>query len=176
MSSAEALLTALLEALPCALGREHVSLVPQPLLPARCDRLLNHRGHMTAAVEALHGTPVAVRVLQRVQRAETYAREILLERPDGAVVQYAVVNLDLAACPPPARAEILAERTPLGHVLRRLPGNLRIEPVAFVRVTLPASLAARFGAQTGQQAWGRLVRIEHAADRLVEGLELLAPD
>jgi len=170
------MLEALFDAVPCALGQADLSLVPGSQLPARFDRLLNHRGHMTAAVEALHGTPVAVRVLRSVHRAATYAREILLERPDGAVVQYAVVRLDLACCPAAARATILAERTPLGHVLQRLPGSLRIEPVAFFRATLPASLAARFGALAGQQAWGRLVRIDHDGDRLVEGLELLAPD
>ncbi len=175
LSPAVALLEALLETVPCALGREDLSLVPLSLMPARFDRLLNHRGHMTAAVEALHGTPVAVRVLRSVHRAATYAREILLERPDGVVVQYAVVRLDLGCCPAAARAMILAERTPLGHVLQRLPGTLRIEPVAFVCATLPASLAACFGARAGQRAWGRLVRIDHDGDRLVEGLELLAP-
>lgn len=174
MPTPVAMLTTLLEGLPCAIGPAEISLVPRSLLPLPFARMLDHDGHMTAAVEARHGVPVGVRVLQRRQAGANYAREILLVRPDGAVVQYAVVSLDLACCPPAARAAILAEHTPLGHILQRLPGALRIEPVAFVRAPLPACLAMHFGVPVGHEAFGRLVRIHLGADCLIEGLELLA--
>ncbi len=168
------MLTTLLERLPCAIEPAEIALVPPSLLPRPFARMLDHDGHMTATVEARHGVPVGVRVLQRRHDGASYAREILLVRPDEAVVQYAVVRLDLACCPPAARAEILAEHTPLGHILQRLPGALRIEPVAFVRARLSASLATHFGVPVGHEAYGRLVRIHLGADCLIEGLELLA--
>ena len=79
----------------------------------------------------------------------------------------------IARSPPPARRKaatgksIFASRPPPLATRGKLSSHC---------ATLPAPLAVRFGARAGQRAWGRLVRIDHDGDRLVEGLELLAPD
>jgi len=149
--------------------------VPAAALPAPCAGLLAHDGHMTSALERFHGAPVTVQVVRRRQDAAVYWREILLSLPTGRIVQYAVVGIALAHCPPPARAAILAEAEPLGRILQRLPTRLRVEPLAFLRVPLPAPLAERFSVAAGTPAHGRLVRIHHGPQCLIEGVELLAP-
>jgi len=174
-SASDALIARLCAALPGRLGAADLEPVAAAALPSPWASLLDHRAHMTAVVEAHHGAPVAVQVLQRRHDAAAYAREILLSLPSGRVVQYAVVVIALDRCPPPVRAQILAEREPLGRVLQALSPDLRVEPVGFVRVRVPAALAAPFAVAVGTVAWGRLVRIHHGADCLIEGLEVLAP-
>lgn len=152
-----------------------VGVVPAAVLPEPCRVLLAHDAHMTATLERVHGAPVAVEVVRRRHDRAVYRREILLSLPDGRNVQYAVVDIALAHCPPSARDAILAEQEPLGRILQRLSTPLRVEPLAFVRALLPARLAQRFAVARGSPAYGRLVRIHHGPRCLIEGLELLAP-
>lgn len=168
-------LAALLEAMACALRGGDFEPVPATALPGSMAALLAHRGHMTAVIEAHYGAGVAVQVLQRCRKAQSYAREILLTLPGGRVVQYAVVDIALQRCPPAVRDEILAERRPLGRILQAIAADLRVEAVGFVRARLPAALATLFGVSPGTVAWGRLVRIHVGAECLIEGLEVLAP-
>lgn len=174
-STPDALIARLCAALPGRLGAADLEPVAAAALPSPWASLLDHRGHMTAVVEAHHGAPVAVQVLQRQHDAAAYAREILLSLPTARVVQYAIVVIALDRCPPPVSAQILAEREPLGRVLQALSPDLRVAPVGFVRVRVPAALAASFAVAAGTVAWGRLVRIHHGPECLIEGLEVLAP-
>ncbi len=175
MPAPSELLSRLLGDLPCMLAPQLAHIVPAAVLPEPCRALLAHDAHMTATLERFHGAPVAVEVVHRWHDAALYRREILLSVPNGRNVQYAVVNIALALCPQSAREAILAEREPLGRILQRLPTALRVEPVAFVRAALPARLAQRFAVTEGSPAYGRLVRIHHGPQCLIEGIELLAP-
>jgi hypothetical protein len=98
---------------PAAFGR---------FLPVAADavpdvprRLLDHRSHMTVAMERFHGGPVALRVVAERPAAagsgDRYAREILLVRGDGMVVQHGIVRIDLAAVPAQTAAAIRPART-----------------------------------------------------------------
>jgi chorismate-pyruvate lyase len=174
-SAPDTFIARLCAALPGRLGAADLEPVAAAALPPPWASLLDHRGHMTAVVEAYHGAPVAVQVLQRRHAAPVYAREILLSLPTGRIVQYAVVVIALDRCPQPVGAQILAEREPLGRVLQALSPDLRVEPVGFVRVRAPAALAESFAVAAGTVVWGRLVRIHHGPECLIEGLEVLAP-
>lgn len=175
MPAPSELLSHLLGDVPCMLAAQLTDIVPAAALPEPCRQLLAHDAHMTATLERFHGAPVAVEVVRRRHAAAVYRREILLHLPHGRNVQYAVVEIALAHCPPPARDAILDEREPLGRILQRFAAALRVEPVAFVRAALPGSLAERFAAVEGSPAYGRLVRIHQGSACLIEGLELLAP-
>ena len=87
-------------------------------MPAVFRSLLAHEHHMTVTVEAHHGSPVDVQVLNRMVDDEHYAREILLTRQnDGRVVQYGIMRIRLDLLPSQARKEVVLEGTPLGRVL-----------------------------------------------------------
>jgi len=149
--------------------------LPAAELPSRCAALLAHGRHMTAELEAHYAARVTVHVLDRVQAGDGYAREILLGLPQGQVVQYAVVDIALAHCPPAVRQDIVDERMPLGRALLPLADALEVETAGFFRVGVPPALAARFDCAVQASGYGRLVRIRRGAQTLVEGLELLTP-
>lgn len=175
-AGADEFVARLLRRLPaCTLRANEVTALSVAALPPRCAELLAHDRHMTAELERCCAAPVAVHVLDRVHDGERYGREILLSVPGGHIVQYAVVDIALARCPPAIRADIVAERMPLGRALLPLIDELRVETPGFVRVSVPPALAVRFGCPVLAPGHGRLVRIRHGAATLIEGLELLSP-
>ena len=159
----------------CAVRPSEIAPVAAAALPPPAAALLDHPRHMTAVMEAHCGAALKVHVLDRVQDGARYAREILLVRPGGGAVQYAVVDIDLARCPDVVREGILAEQLPLGRVLLPLAEELRVAPLGFVKVGVPPALAALFGCAVQAPAYGRLLQIHHAGGVLIDGLELLAP-
>src|SRR6476469_953358 len=87
-------------------------------LPQPYRKLLAHYEHMTVTVEAFHGCPVDVRVLETRQTGDYYSRKILLSRQsDGRILQFGIVRLNLSYLDEPVRQEIVSQGTPLGRVL-----------------------------------------------------------
>lgn len=145
--------------------------VPEPY-----HQLLVHTHHMTITVEQFYGSPVDVRVLTCRRLGHEYARKILLEtHKTGQVVQFGLVRINLGVCPDPVRQEIVEGKTPLGRVLIKHNMLRRIEPVAFLRVTLSAAMAEWFGVEPGTMTYGRLGVIYTGDRPAVEVLEILAP-
>jgi hypothetical protein len=115
--------------------------VPSRLVPEPFRQLLDHRSHMTVAMEQMHGQPVSLEVVAvadqpappAVSPPFSYAREILLRCPVvsrslfpagplqppemGTVVQYGVVGIALERLPPPVAVEIRRGERPLGRIL-----------------------------------------------------------
>jgi chorismate-pyruvate lyase len=142
-------------------------------------RLLDHRSHMTVAMERFHGGPVALRVVAERPAAagsgDRYAREILLVRGDGMVVQHGIVRIDLAAVPAQTSAAIRERRTPLGRILIDAGLLCDVQDVRLLEVTAGPHLAARFGCGAGAVAYGRVAEIRVAGIAAVELLEIVAP-
>ena len=146
--------------------------VPEPY-----QKLLVHTHHMTVTVEQYYGSPVGVRVLSRRREGDEYARKILLSLKDDPanVVQFGLVRIDLGVCPEAVRTAILEGKTPLGRVLIQNDMLRRIEPVAFLRVSLGRTMAEWFRAAPGTETFGR-IGVIYTGDRpAVEVLEILAP-
>lgn len=161
---------------PDSPDRPVAAVVPADAVPEPYRGLLVHTHHMTVTVEAFYGAPVDVRVLAARRDGDEYARKILLAlRPAGNVIQFGLVRIDLGVCPPAVRDEIVAGRTPLGRVLIERDMLRRIEPTAFLRVTLSAGMAEWFGAAEGAVTFGRLGVIYTGDRPAVEVLEILAP-
>ena len=146
--------------------------VPEPY-----QKLLVHTHHMTVTVEQYYGSPVDVRVLSCRREGDEYARKILLALKDDPanVVQFGLVRIDLGVCPEAVRTAILEGKTPLGRVLIQNDMLRRIEPVAFLRVSLDRTMAEWFRAAPGTETFGR-IGVIYTGDRpAVEVLEILAP-
>jgi hypothetical protein len=150
--------------------------VPAAGVPQPYHRLLVHTHHMTVTVEEFYRTPVGVKVLACRRNGNEYARKILLTtHTTGKVVQFGMVRIDLGVCPEAVRNEIVEGKTPLGRVLIRHDMLRRIEPVAYLRVTLSAEMAGWFGVEVGATTFGRLGVIYTGDRPAVEVLEILAP-
>jgi hypothetical protein len=145
--------------------------VPEPY-----HKLLVHTHHMTITVEQYFRSSVDVRVLNSRRAGNEYARKILLATHDTRrVVQFGLVRINLGVCPEPVRNEIVEGKTPLGRVLIKHNMLRRIDPVAFLRVSLSPTMAEWFGVAPGTTTYGR-VGVIYTGDRpAVEVLEILAP-
>ena len=85
-------------------------------VPRPYRHLLVHDHHMTVMrSRPNHGDFVDVMVLERRQVGDVYSRKILLALQDtGRIVQFGLVRIHLEFCSAAVRAEILAEKLPLG--------------------------------------------------------------
>lgn len=164
---------------PAAFG--HLREVAADAVPDVPRRLLDHRSHMTVAMERFHGGPVALRVVAERPAATNepggrYAREILLLRGDGAVVQHGIVRIDLDAVPPPTAAAIRARRMPLGRILIAAGLLCDVQGVRLLEVTAGPHLAELFGCAAGAPMYGRVAEIGVAGVAAVELLEIVPPE
>lgn len=151
--------------------------VPPEAVPDQARLLLDHRSHMTVAMERFHGGPVELRIVAERPAAagrDRYAREILLLR-DGRAVQHGIVRLDLAAVPPQAAAAIRAGREPLGRILVAAGLLCDVQHVRLLRVAVGPHLAALFGVPREDVAFGRVAEIRVGGVPAVELLEIVAP-
>jgi hypothetical protein len=146
-------------------------------VPSPYHGLLVHPHHMTVTVEAHHGDLVDVRILDRRQDDDVYARKILLAlHGSGRVVQFGIMRVYLRFCSPPVREEIVAGRTPLGRILIEHDVLRRIIPTAFVRVIPGPAMVQWFGLEQPQITYGRLAYIHCDGQPAVELLEVVAPE
>ncbi len=145
-------------------------------MPEVARRLLAHHDHMTVTVEAYHGTPVDVDVLQTWVSDTHYAREILLRRQtDGEVVQYGIVRLDRRQLPPAVQAEIVAQKRPLGRILIDHDVMREVECVALWEVIPGARMQELFGVGPDERTYGRTALIHCNGVPAIELLEIVTP-
>ena len=151
----------------------HLQCAAPEHLPDLARQLLDHRSHMTVAMERLHG-PVQLRVVDRGEDASgRYAREILLLRADGSVVQHGIVRIDLPRLAAETAAAIRAEAIPLGRILIDA-GLLReVHDVALLEIEPGPHLRRLFG--TDATTYGRVATIDLDGVPTVELLEIVAP-
>ncbi|MFM7137908.1 MAG: hypothetical protein ACKO1M_12705 [Planctomycetota bacterium] len=143
-------------------------------VPEAARQLLDHRSHMTVAMERLHG-PVRLQVVDRGEDSSgRYAREILLLRADGRVVQHGIVRIDLRRLAAEVAAAIRAEAIPLGRILIDA-GLLRdIHDVALLEIQPGPHLERLFG--TESPTYGRVATIDLDGVPAVELLEIVASE
>jgi hypothetical protein len=144
-------------------------------MPEEARRLLDHRSHMTVAMERLHGGPVRLRVIDRREDAAgRYAREILLIAPDGRVVQHGIVRIDLRRLAAEVADAIRSESLPLGRILIDA-GLLRdVHGVALLEIA-PGPHLSRLFDTTAATTHGRVATIDLDGVPAVELLEIVAP-
>ena len=165
------------ELFPASTDLPEIEYVTAEEVPEPYHTLLVHNHHMTVTVEAHHGSPVDVRILDQVRQGDSYARKILLtSQMTGAVVQFGVVRIWLPYCAADVQQEILEGKTPLGRILIQHDVLRWIQPTAFVRVLPDASLMAWFGARGRRPTFGRLAYIHCDGKPAIELLEIVAPE
>ncbi len=119
------------------LTAEHVA---KEATPEPYHRMLVHEHHMTISMESFHDCTVDVEVMASRFEDGLYLRKIRLHKSGTKdAIQFGYVRFNLDYVTDKVRAEILAEKTPLGRVL--------IQHNVFRHVDLGAIL--RFTAGTG---------------------------
>lgn len=144
--------------------------VPVTAVPEPARGLLAHTRHMTDAQERHHGCRVELRVLGVLADGPSYAREILLVRPDGRVVQYGIVRIDLAAVDAVTAARIRAAEAPLGRILAEAGILCAVDDVECVEFVPDRRLVPHVGAD---RLFGRVAAIRVAGRPAIELLEVV---
>lgn len=145
--------------------------VPQPY-----RGLLDHRSHMTAAMERYHGGPVSLRVVAHdgprtaADGREWYAREILLSNEAGEVVQYGIVRIDLSSLSAADAARVRNASVPLGRILMAAGVLCDVRDVALVAVHPGDELCRLIG---DRATFGRVALIRVDGSPAIELLEIV---
>jgi chorismate-pyruvate lyase len=143
-------------------------------LPPPYSALLAHDQHMTETVEAYHGCPVDVRVLQSRLTATHYQRNSLLTRQsDARVVLFAIMRAALSLLAPAVREEIERAGTPLGRILVRRNVMRKVRLLSVWKVWPSARLCRHFAWTQPQTCYGRTALIYCDAVPVMELLEVV---
>lgn len=144
-------------------------------VPAPFHDLLVHHRHMTTTLERFHKRPVELRVLQHKQDGDLYGRKILLTLSGtDHVVEFGIVQLDLALVSHAVRTEITERRAPLGDILIRHKVLRRIEPRWYFRFSGDCPILQHFEPRQQAIAYGRVGTIYCNHEPAIELLEVVS--
>jgi hypothetical protein len=145
-------------------------------IPSGPRTLLDHSSHMTLAMERFHGGPVGLVVVARRSGDDgRYAREILLTGPDGRVVQFGIVRIDLTRLPEATATAIRSETAPLGRILLAAGLHCDVHDVHLLRIDAGPEFPAMVAAAAEAHAFGRVASIGLDGVTIIELLEIVAP-
>jgi chorismate-pyruvate lyase len=125
--------------------------VPEPY-----RTLLVHQNDMTPTLEKFYGGAIHLDVLGRRSRGEAYFREVILRLDTtNQPVEFGAIKINLDRFSPETRAEILAERLPLGHLLQehKIPHTSR--PSAYLRFASDKLINQMLGLTGARVLYGR---------------------
>jgi chorismate-pyruvate lyase len=152
-------------------------LVPPGRVPEPYRHLLVNEDHMTLTVEAHHGEPVDVKVLEYRVAGDSYARKILLTlQRSKRVVMFGLMRINFQYCADDVRAEIMSMQKPLGRVLIEHNVLRRVEPTAFVRVVPADAMIDWFDLARPKPTYGRFALIHCDEQPAIELLEIVTPE
>ena len=146
--------------------------VPEPY-----RSLLVHENDMTPTLEQFYGQDIHLRVLSRRRKRDEYFREVVLLL-DGSnrPVECGAIKINLKLFSPDARAEILEERRPLGHILNERHIAHTSLPKAFLLLTSDHLINEVLGLTGANILYGRRNTLFNPKGRpLAEIVEILPP-
>ena len=146
--------------------------VPEPY-----KTLLVHERDMTSTLETFHKTGIHLRLISREQRGDEYFREVVLVLDDSEKpVEFGAIRINLALFSESARAAILEERFPLGHILKDFAIEYQSRPKAFLRMASDKTINKLLGLTGAHLLYGRRNSLLNpAGESLAEIVEILPP-
>jgi chorismate-pyruvate lyase len=153
----------------------HIEIVDGNSIPKPCRKLLVHLDDMTPTLEKFHGGSLHLEVLGRRLAEKTYYREVILrldkwERP----VEFGAIKINLDRFGQEARAEILREHLPLGHILQQYNIKHSSRPSAFLKLKSDELIGLLFDLKQPCILYGRRNTLFDASgEPLAEVVEIL---
>ncbi len=158
---------------PLYRSAEHVA---KEATPEPYHRMLVHEHHMTISMEAFHDCTVEVDVLASRFENGLYLRKIDLRKSGTEeVIQFGLVRFNLDYVTEHVRAEILAEKVPLGRVLIQHNVLRHVDLGAVIRFAAGSGLAKYLQMEEGQITYGRMATIFCIGSPAIDLLEVAAP-
>jgi chorismate-pyruvate lyase len=146
-------------------------------IPEPYRSLLVHERDMTSTLENFHQAGLHLRLVSRQQREDEYFREVVLVLDETeAPVEFGAIRITLARFPAAARAAILEERFPLGHILKEFSINYLSRPKSFVRLASDKFISRLLNLPGVHFLYGRRNSLLNSAGQsLAEIVEILPP-
>lgn len=163
---------------------EHGEAVPQVeavegrLVPSPYRDLLVHDRDMTSTLEAHHGEPISLRLLEVRRDGHWLRRQVVLitERAETPV-EYGAIRIDLGAFAPAAVRSIIECRRPLGAILHDFGVAHACRPTAYFRLRSDPTTRSVFNLPRPVTLYGRHTLLVGPLERtLAEVVEILPPD
>lgn len=152
---------------------EHVA---KEATPEPYHRMLVHEHHMTISMESFHDCMVDVEVLASRFEDGLYLRKIRLrKRGTDKILMLGYVRFNLDFVTEKVRAEILAEKTPLGPVLIQHNVLRHVDLGAILRFTAGPGLAEYLQMPNGHTTYGRLATLFCNGSPAIDLLEITIP-
>ncbi len=146
-------------------------------LPEPYKTLLVHNTDMTSTLETFHGRSIHLRVLGRQRRESEYHREVVLclegsEQP----VEFGAIKIFLERFNRSTCEQILAERWPLGRILKDRAIAYVSRPKAFLRLASDKFINSVLQLTGANLLYGRRNTLADTSGRpLAEIIEILPP-
>ncbi len=155
-----------------AIERVEGSSIPQPYRD-----LLVHERDMTSTLEAFHGEPIHLRVVNRDAASGILFREVVLVSAESAKpVEFGAIRIRLDGFGTSAQELILEGLVPLGTILKRENVLHRSDPQRYLRVEPDQVVAEALELKSRNPLYGRHNLISSEDGRvLAEMLEILPP-
>jgi hypothetical protein len=143
-------------------------------IPPPYRSLLVHENDMTLTLEAHFGGRVTLRALSTFRARRSYFRRVLLVQEYSArPVEMGAIRIDLMAFRPRIRAEILANRVPLGRLLRDGGVDYRSRPKLFLKVTPNPEMMGVFWMREPRVLYGRQTEMTLDGRKIGDIVEIL---
>jgi hypothetical protein len=143
-------------------------------IPPPYRSLLVHERDMTLTLEAHFGGRVTLRALSTFREGSSYYRRVLLVQEYSArPVEMGAIRIDLLAFRPRLRAEILANRIPLGRLLRDRGVDYRSRPTDFFAVTPNSEMMGVFWMREPRTLYGRRTEMSVDGRKVGDIVEIL---
>jgi hypothetical protein len=156
-------------------------IAPPTARPTRPERipppyrsLLVHQRDMTLTLEAHFGGRVTIRPLSTFRAGRSFYRRVLLVQEYSArPVEMGAIRIDLAAFRPKIRAAILANRVPLGRLLRDSGVDFQSIPQVYLAVTPNAEMMGVFWMREPRTLYGRQTEMRIDGRKIGDIVEIL---
>ncbi|HEY8232957.1 MAG: hypothetical protein ACHQM7_01925 [Vicinamibacterales bacterium] len=143
-------------------------------IPPPYRSLLVHENDMTLTLEAHFGGPVTLRALSTFRERRSYYRRVLLVQEYSArPVEMGAIRIDLMAFQPRVRTRILANRVPLGRLLRDGGVDFRSRPKVFLAVTPNPEMMGVFWMREPRTLYGRQTEMTIDGRKIGDIVEIL---
>jgi chorismate-pyruvate lyase len=143
-------------------------------IPLPYRSLLVHQRDMTLTLEAHFGGKVSLRPLSTFRKGAAYYRRVLLVQEYSArPVEMGAVRIDLGAFKPRMRQQILANRIPLGRLLREGGVDYRSEPRVFLAVKPNPEMMGVFWMREPRTLYGRKTEMSIDGRKVGDIVEIL---
>jgi chorismate-pyruvate lyase len=146
-------------------------------MPEPYRSLLVHQNDMTSTLENFHRDRIHLQVVSRDRRNGHYYREVVLQTDaENKPVEFGAIKINLDLFAQNAQKQVLAERLPLGRILKESGMEFSSRPQGFLRIASDSLMHKLLKLTESQLLYGRRNTLFDCNKRpLAEIVEILPP-